>query len=69
MIKKKNIGTQCCEIMQYHVALSTDKLVYDVDTIIRFNKKTGDYGIPIHDGGSSYIKIKFCPWCGKKLNK
>lgn len=25
-------------------------------------------GIPIRDGGSSFIGIKFCPWCGEKLN-
>jgi hypothetical protein len=25
------------------------------------------FGLPIHDGGSSFIKINFCPWCGKKL--
>ena len=31
------------------------------------SKKNKDYGIIIHDGGSSFITIKFCPWCGKKL--
>ena len=25
------------------------------------------YGIPVRDGGSSWIEIDFCPWCGKKL--
>jgi hypothetical protein len=27
----------------------------------------GSYGLPIHDGGSSYIEIRFCPWCGSRL--
>jgi hypothetical protein len=26
-----------------------------------------EYGIPIHDGGGSYITIDYCPWCGAKL--
>lgn len=26
-----------------------------------------DVGLPVKDGGSSYIKINFCPWCGKKV--
>ena len=25
------------------------------------------YGIIIHDGGGSFIKINYCPFCGKKL--
>lgn len=30
--------------------------------------KTGTvYGIPIRDGGTSYLKINNCPWCGIKL--
>lgn len=27
------------------------------------------YGIWIHDGGSSFIAIKYCPWCGKKIRQ
>nr|WP_067736167.1 hypothetical protein [Novosphingobium naphthalenivorans] len=27
----------------------------------------GCYGIMIHDGGSSMVRINFCPWCGAKL--
>jgi hypothetical protein len=38
------------------------------DAIIHFSKTHKTYGIIIHDGGSSYIKIDFCPWCGKKLS-
>ena len=37
----------------------------------RFLFKFNEYGIPIHDGENgkitSYIKIQYCPWCGKKL--
>lgn len=37
------------------------------DKIIHYNKISKSYGIVIHDGGNSFIKIDFCPWCGKKL--
>lgn len=56
----------CCLEMAYHLAFPGDR--NDVDQIIdRFlaNKK---FGIPIHDGGSSHIEIKFCPWCGTELS-
>ena len=38
----------------------------DADVIM--NKwRDGSYGIPIHDGGASVIKINYCPWCGLNL--
>jgi len=27
----------------------------------------GSYGLIVHDGGSSFIEISFCPWCGSEL--
>jgi hypothetical protein len=29
--------------------------------------KFREYGIRIFDGGSSFIVISYCPWCGEKL--
>ena len=29
--------------------------------------KNGEFGIPIKDGGSSYVKLNNCPWCGCNL--
>ena len=37
------------------------------DCIVWFYGGNGQYGIPIHDGGSSYIRIDYCPWCGADL--
>jgi hypothetical protein len=34
----------------------------DVDTIIKYIANFDEYGIPIHDGGSSFIIIAYCPW-------
>jgi len=33
-------------------------------TIVKVNN---EYGMPVRDGGKSYIKIEYCPWCGIKL--
>jgi hypothetical protein len=27
----------------------------------------GEYGLMIHDGGSSFYGISFCPWCGARI--
>lgn len=37
------------------------------DCIIHFDGETHRCGIIIHDGGSGWISIKYCPWCGKEL--
>lgn len=61
-----------CESMKYHLDFKYDihKDRFDCpDTIIYSSKKYKELGIIIHDGGSSCIKIKYCPWCGIKLNK
>ena len=39
----------------------------DPDVLLVYVEKFDEYGIIIHDGGSSYILIDYCPWCGKKL--
>lgn len=60
----------CCNDFKYHINFKCDihKEDFDCpDKIIFKSKKSNDYGILIHDGGSSYIKIKYCPFCGKRL--
>ena len=49
----------CCEKMAYYVGHE--------DEIMYFFEKFNEYLIPVHDGGSSGILIRFCPWCGKRL--
>ncbi|MFJ7974350.1 DUF6980 family protein [Peribacillus sp. NPDC096379] len=34
---------------------------------IYYNDKFGEYGLIIHDGGTSSLIIDDCPWCGTKL--
>jgi len=39
------------------------------DSIIYFKEEPRRYGVIIHDGGSSFIQIAFCPWCSASLEK
>lgn len=37
------------------------------DTVLVYNEPFGEYGMPIRDGGMSYLVVSHCPWCGAKL--
>ncbi len=37
------------------------------DVLVSYIPKFDEYGLIIHDGGSSSLDIRFCPWCGSKL--
>jgi hypothetical protein len=37
------------------------------DTVIVFHEVFGEYGLPIRDGGPSYLAISHCPFCGTRL--
>lgn len=53
----------CCEDMEYHCGYEcpADHNEWECPDIVmrRFNDW---YGIPIHDGGTSAIIVKYCPW-------
>ncbi len=60
----------CCEDMRgqvEHVCDIHDSPFDCADHIIYYNNVFDEYGIIIHDGGSSYISISHCPFCGKRL--
>jgi len=50
-----------------HCCKQLREAVDDPDTPIRYVSKFREYGINILDGGSSFLVIEFCPFCGKKL--
>lgn len=60
----------CCDMMKYWSSwhCSVHDSPYDCPDwlIIRANDGK-DYGIVVHDGGQSFVKIAYCPWCGAKL--
>ncbi|MBE1589698.1 hypothetical protein H4W80_007956 [Nonomuraea angiospora] len=35
--------------------------------LISFDERFVEYGLLVHDGGSSSVIISFCPWCGTRL--
>ncbi len=60
----------CCEAMTSRVSGRCDQ--HDdpfacLDALIGFSAKFQEYGLIIHDGGTSSIGIDFCPWCGQRL--
>lgn len=72
-IKKAGIDHKkyCCLQMAYYLIedkVSKNNVVINYDSIITHTSKRKEFGIPIHDGGNSFIQINYCPWCGKKLS-
>jgi hypothetical protein len=39
------------------------------DALVGHWPESGEYGLIVHDGGSSMIVINFCPWCGSDLTR
>ena len=65
-----NYKKYCCIDLAYHLIedkKSKHKKEINYDSVIRENAKLKEFGLPIHDGGNSFIKINNCPWCGKRL--
>ena len=62
--------TLCCGTMETEVnrkcAEHSDP--FDCpDHTVYYSTEFKEYGIIIHDGGSSYSVIRYCPWCGSNL--
>ncbi len=50
-----------------HCCDSMNRTLSENDSTLIFEAKFREYGILINDGGSSFLEINFCPWCGIKL--
>ena len=62
--------THCCELMRQQVESRCDQHpnIFDCpDTLVFYSPRYSEYGLIVHDGGSSSISINYCPWCGAKL--
>ena len=60
----------CCEAMARQVTWHCDHHddPFDcADVVVLFSARFQEYGLIIHDGGTSSIGIDFCPWCGQRL--
>jgi hypothetical protein len=49
----------CCDAMRDNLASG--------DVAVLYVPKLREYGIRVTDGGSSYVVIDYCPWCGRRL--
>jgi hypothetical protein len=49
----------CCEMLCTTLDDSTIPVI--------FIAKLREYGVSVMDGGASYIRMKYCPWCGKSF--
>ncbi len=62
--------THCCDMMTSNVDLECHRCSdrYEcTDNLVTFIARWQEYGLIIHDGGTSYVTIDFCPWCGARL--
>lgn len=60
----------CCNQMNQRLTLECEEYNNGFqcpDVLVNYIPKFDEYGLIIHDGGSSFIEISFCPWCGSKL--
>ena len=60
----------CCDVMARQANLRCDSHAdpFDCpDALIGFTARFQEYGLIIHDGGTSSVGIAFCPWCGQPL--
>jgi hypothetical protein len=62
--------TYCCEHMRREVEFACEAhpdLNECPDSLIVRRSDSGEFGLRVHDGGSSYVTIRHCPWCGADL--
>ena len=54
----------CCDAMKYHSSkhCTIHSSPFDCpDWLILHDETTGEYGIIVHDGGQSFVRIAYCP--------
>lgn len=60
----------CCEALQGAVDVRCERHPEPGecgDYVIGYSEKFDEYGLWIHDGGSSWITIQYCPFCGARM--
>ena len=59
----------CCDDMRNWSSDHCTEYPFDCpDRLVYYSEKRNHFGIIIHDGGGSFVKIRYCPWCGKALS-
>ena len=60
----------CCDTIRVQLTLECEHHPDPFDcpeVLVVYNAKFDEYGMPIRDGGSSVMKMRFCPWCGVQM--
>ena len=60
----------CCDEMARQVdhRCDTHPDPFDCpDNLVHYAARFDEYGLIVHDGGSSSVRVEYCPWCGAKL--
>jgi hypothetical protein len=68
--EETRLAFQCCEDMRREAERTCEAHPdrFDCpDCLISYSPRCQTYGLIVHDGGSSVIRIQFCPWCGSRL--
>ena len=68
--RRKSVAVHCCERMRQQVEWVCERHPdrFDCpDCLVHYAAVLREYGLIVHDGGSSVVRIEFCPWCGAKL--
>jgi len=53
-------------VLEMHCCAKMADRLEDTTAVV-YIPKFREYGLPILDGGTSFIAIQFCPWCGARL--
>jgi hypothetical protein len=68
--EEMSVRQHCCERMEEGLKLDCtehEDVFECADSLVYYSDRSIEYGLIVHDGGSSYIVIGYCPWCGSKL--
>jgi hypothetical protein len=70
MYPEVNLKEHCCgemeENLKFGCTQHKDRFECP-DSLVSYSADLDEYGLIIHDGSSSSVFIKYCPWCGAKL--
>jgi hypothetical protein len=62
--------TYCCDALKVqllHTCAEHPDPSDCPDALIVQSRDGAEFGIRVHDGGSSFVRIDHCPWCGAHL--
>jgi hypothetical protein len=67
---ERPLNFPCCEALAAQLNWSCEKHASPSECPDALVGRFADdrFGLFIHDGGTAHVEIKYCPWCGARLN-